>query len=85
MADLSGLDPSERARFHVQWMSSFIVYQQAFFHAERSEIEPHLRHVIESHMFQYLRTPGLATWWEANKKRFSSEFVTYADAGEPKK
>lgn len=85
MANLAELDPREGARFHVLWMSSFIVYQQVFFHAERGEIEPHLRNLIDSHMFEYLGTPGLGAWWEANSKRFSSKFVAYVDAGKPGK
>lgn len=84
MADLAALGAAESARFHVHWMSAFIVYQQIFFHAERSEIEPHLRKVIDSHMFQFLETPGLSAWWDANKARFAAKFVAYVDSGRPR-
>ena len=80
MIDLANLDPRETARFHLFWMSAFILYQDAFFHAKRSDIEPHLWQVLETHLFQYLRTPGLTSWWHENKRRFSSEFVDYVEA-----
>lgn len=83
LAELPKLNPGERARFHLHWMSSFIVYQQAFFHARRSEIEPSLWRPIETHLFQFVRTPGLSQWWEENQHRFSPEFVAYVRAGEP--
>jgi hypothetical protein len=83
LAELRKLNAIERARFHLHWMSSFIVYQQAFFHAQRFEIERHLWRPIETHLFQYLRTPGLSEWWDENQNRFSPEFVAYVRAGEP--
>ena len=60
--DRASLDSVESSRFHMQWMSSFFMYQDVFFAAKRSLVEPYLREGVESHMFQYLKTPGLASW-----------------------
>ena len=79
-ADPTSLDPVESMRFHILWMNSFFMYQDVFFRAARSQIEPYLRDGVESHMFEYLNTPGLASWWEENKQRFAEEFRDYVDA-----
>ncbi|MFQ5745186.1 MAG: hypothetical protein ACE5HV_16630, partial [Acidobacteriota bacterium] len=56
-ADLTSLDPVELARFHLQWMNGFFMYQDVFFKGTRSQIEPYLRKGAETHMFEYLRRP----------------------------
>jgi hypothetical protein len=85
MADRSKLELGEALRFHNYWISLFVNHQEGFFHAKSSNIPPELWHLFETHVFAFLRAPGLATWWQENKYRFSSEFVAYLEAGESKK
>jgi hypothetical protein len=85
MVDRSKLELGEALRFHNYWISLFVNHQEGFFNAKSCDIPPELWHLFETHVFAFLRAPGLATWWEENKYRFSSEFVAYLEAGEPKK
>ena len=78
--DRAGLDPVESSRFHAHWMNSFFMYQDVFFLARRSRVEPYLWTGVESHMFQYLEAPGLSSWWEQNERRFADEFRDYVNA-----
>ena len=78
--DRAGLNPVESSRYHAHWMNSFFMYQDAFFCSQRSQIEPYLWTGVESHMFQYLQTPGLSSWWEKNKRRVAEECRDYLDA-----
>ena len=77
--DHAGLDPVESSRFHAHWMNSFFMYQDVFFLARRSQVEPYLWTGVESHMFQYLESPGLISWWKSNQQRFAEEFRDYVN------
>ena len=78
--DHASLNPVESSRYHVHWMNTFFMYQEVFFLARRSQIEPYLQTGVESHMFQYLQAPGLSSWWEKNKQRFAEDFQGYVDS-----
>ena len=77
--DRAGLNPVESSRFHAHWMNSFFMYQDVFFLARRSRVEPYLWTGVESHMLQYLEAPGLSSWWEHNQRRFAEEFRDYVN------
>ncbi len=79
-SDRGDLDPPEALRLHVYLMSMFLLYQNAYFHAQRSEIEPHIWQMLESTLYELLSRPGFASWWEANQRRLSSEFVQHVEA-----
>jgi hypothetical protein len=85
MADRSKLELGEALGFHNYWISLFVNTQENFFHAKSSNIAPELLHLFETHTFAFLRAPGLKSWWQENKYRFSSEFVAYIEAGVSKK
>jgi hypothetical protein len=72
--DHASLNPVESTRYHIHWMNTFFMYQDVFFLARRSQIEPYLWTGVESHMFEYLESPGLSSWWESNQRRFADEF-----------
>ena len=61
-------------------VSAFLLYQTAYFHAQRSEIEPHLWRSLESTLGELFGRPGLDSWWDANQNRLSPEFVHYVEA-----
>ena len=78
--DRRNLDPPEALRLHVLLMSMFLLYQNAYFHAQRSEIEPHIWHLLESTLTELLGNLGFGSWWDANRRRLSPEFVQYVEA-----
>ena len=79
-SDPGDLDEAEAMRFTYLMMSTFLMYQDMYFHARRSEIEPHLWHTTEAGFEPVLRAPGMWSWWESNEWRFAPEFVEYVKA-----
>jgi hypothetical protein len=79
-SDPGDLDGAEALRFTYLMMSTFLMYQDMYFHARRSEIEPHLWHTTEAGFEPVLRAPGMWSWWESNQWRFAPEFVEYVKA-----
>jgi hypothetical protein len=78
--DLNSLDPAESFRLHLYLMAGFLHYQDTYSHASRSLIERHLWVAHESHMFEFLASPGLSAWSSQNRHRFSPEFVDFVEA-----
>ncbi len=76
---LGDFDGAEALRFTYLMMSTFLMYQDMYFHARRSEIEPHLWHTTEAGFEPVLRSPGMWSWWESNQWRFAPEFVEYVE------
>ena len=76
-SDTGDLDRAEAMRFTYLMMSTFLMYQDMYFHSRRSEIEPHLWSTTEAGFEPVLRAPGTWSWWESNQWRFAPEFVEY--------
>ena len=81
MKDFESLSHPERAQFHIFWMTSFMAYQEGYIQFKQGYIAADSWRPIETHLFRYIRNPGLNAWWQQEKKGFGQEFVAYVERG----
>lgn len=77
--DYDGLPYADRIRLSMHLHSTFRIYEQAFLHVSRTNVDESYFTSSEKTKFELLSFPGVQRWWERSNSLFESEFVAHVE------
>ena len=77
--DYDELPEIDRIRLSMNLHSTFRIYEQAFLHVTRTNVDESYFTSSEKTKFELLSFPGVQRWWERSKNLFESEFVAHIE------
>ena len=80
-ADLESLSEDEQIQFHTFWMTNFMAYQDGYLEFLAGRLPADTWRPVEVHIFRWLESPGMASWWDRERNTFGAAFARYVDAG----
>ena len=77
--DYDGLPEIDRIRLSMHLHSTFRIYEQAFLHVSRTNVDESYFMSSEKTKFELLSFPGVQRWWERSNNLFESKFVAHIE------
>jgi len=77
--DYDGLPEIDRIRLSMNLHSTFRIYEQAFLHVSRTNVDESYFTSSEKTKFELLSFPGVQRWWERSNNLFESKFVAHIE------
>jgi hypothetical protein len=77
--DYDGLPDTDRIRLSMHLHSTFRIYELAFLHASRTNVDKSYFASSEKTKFELLGFPGVQRWWERSNNLFESEFIAHIE------
>jgi len=77
--DYDGLPDNDRIRLSMHLHSTFRIYEQAFLHVSRTNVDESYFTSSEKTKFELLGFRGVQRWWERSNNLFESKFVAHIE------
>ena len=77
--DYDGLPDTDRIRLSMHLHSTFRIYELAFLHASRTNVDKSYFASSEKTKYELLGFPGVRRWWERSNNLFESDFSAHIE------
>jgi hypothetical protein len=77
--DYDALPDTDRIRLSMHLHSTFRIYELAFLHASRTNVDKSYFASSEKTKYELLGFPGVQRWWERSSNLFESEFIAHIE------